>query len=410
LNALRAILARDARRLIRSPLTVVLLMVFPVAIAALVAVAFGSGAMPPLDILVSSEDDSFLFDLLDNLGGSSAVPTRIARVDSTEGRALLQKGRGNALVHLPAGFFDDVLDGRPTRIDVIKNSREVILPQVVEEGAYILADGLSVASDLFGEPVREIRELREGSFSQERFDATSLAIGIAFQRGAPFLFPPAIGLANASSNESSGGPPTPARLFLFVLPGLVVMAILLITDQSMRDWIRETKTGTLALALTTPTRVEALVFGKILFTALLALAVLAVFTALGAPLLDEPIALDAFALLSVAFCFAAGGFSSIVYGLAKNERQGASIGSVVMLVMAFLGGSYVPLSALPAGIRAWSPFTVNFWAVDGYTRILGDGAGISEIAANAGVLLLLAAVFCAGGSLLLRARVQRGLP
>jgi ABC-2 type transport system permease protein len=409
LNAIRAIVARDFRRLRRAPLTVALLMAFPVAIAALIALAFGSGGAPPMDILVSSVDDSFVLDLLDNVGGSPAVPTKIARVDSTEGRALLQKGRGNAMLHFPAGFFDDVLDGRETTLEVWKNSRQGILPQVVEEGAYILADGLTVASDLFGEPIREIRTFRDGAATQDRLDATSLAMGGVFQRASPYLFPPAIGIANEATDESSGGPPTPGRLFLFVLPGLVVMALLMITDQSMRDWIRESTSGTLALSLTAPTRIEALVLGKIGFTVLLGLSVLTVFTLLGAPLLGDPIALDAFAALSLAFCFAAGGFSSIVYGVAKTERQGGTIGSVVMLVMAFLGGSYVPLSALPDNIRALSPFTVNFWAVDGYTKILQDGAGLFDVASNLGVLAVLGAVFGVGGSVLLRRRVMGGL-
>ncbi len=127
------------------------------------------------------------------------------------------------------------------------------------------------------------------------------------------------------------------------------------------------------------------------------------------PFLDTSVDLPAFVALSVAFCLAAGGFAAITYGLARNERQGGVIGNVIMLVMAFLGGSYLPLDSLPASLRAFSPFTLNFWAVDGYMKIIQEGAGLAAVATNLAVLVGLAAVLTFTGGGMLRTRIARSL-
>ena len=105
---------------------------------------------------------------------------------------------------------------------------------------------------------------------------------------------------------------------------------------------------------------------------------------------------------------ARGGFASLTYGLARSERQGGVVGSIVLLVMSFLGGSYIPLSQLPSSLRVLSPFTVNYWGVDGFTRILFSQAGVRDVAGNLAVLLVLFAVLTAAGGALLRRRLMGG--
>jgi ABC-2 type transport system permease protein len=409
LRVLAAILKRDFRRTVRSPLTTILLLILPLAMGTLIAFAFGEGP-PRVRLLVSNADESFGGSLLEE--GLARMPSdrfEVTRVDSAEGRSRLADGEGSALVHIPAGFFADVLDREEATLSVWKNSRESIMPQVVEEGALILADGLSAAATLFEEPVREIRDMvrLEEDPPEDRVVAVSLLFHRAMDRSGRFLFPPAVGVETEEA-EGSGGA-SPGRVFLFVLPGLAVMALLYIADQTMRDLLHEMASGTLALSLTAPITPSLLVAGKILATVALGLVSLALLVPFGLPFLESEIDIPSFLAVSVAFCLAAGGFAAITYGLAKNERQGGLVGNVVMLVMAFIGGSYIPLSALPAGVRALSPFTLNFWAVDGYIKVVQAGAGLGAIAPNLGVLLAIAVVLTLAGGGLLRARIGRGL-
>jgi ABC-type multidrug transport system permease subunit len=82
---------------------------------------------------------------------------------------------------------------------------------------------------------------------------------------------------------------------------------------------------------------------------------------------------------------------------------------MILLVMSFLGGSWIPLSALPPGMRALSPFTLNYWGVHGYERVLADGAGLAGIAPHVGVLVVIFLVTAFAGGALLERRIARGL-
>jgi ABC-2 type transport system permease protein len=186
------------------------------------------------------------------------------------------------------------------------------------------------------------------------------------------------------------------------------MVLLMIADHTLRDLLREATRGTLALSLTAPVRTETIIAGKIAFTVLLGVVCIAILTPFGAIFVDDPVDVPAYIALSVAYCLAAGGFASITYGLAKSERQGGVVGSIVVLVMAFIGGSYIPLNVLPSGIRALSPFTLNYWGVDGYGKILREHAGLTGIAPNLGILLALFVILTATGASLLRRRLGRG--
>ena len=409
MNVLLAVMRRDFRRTIRSPLTTVLLLVLPLGMATLISLAFGSGP-PQLRLLLSYDDESTLGDLVG--GAIDRLPDerfQITRVDSADGMRRLEEGEASAFLHVPAGFLADVADGRQATLTLRKSSREQIMPQVAEEGALILADGLSAAALVFGEPIRDIRGLATDDKSPGDADVASVStlINRIMTRSGRYLVPPAVGFEKDESGDDAGG--SPGRIFLFVIPGLTVMALLYIADQTMRDLVGEMGSGTLGLALTAPIGPAHLVAGKVLFTVVLGLASLAVVIPFALPFVESPVSLPAFLALSVAFCLAAGGFAAITYGLARNERQGGVVGNVVMLAMAFLGGSYIPLEALPPAMRALSPFTLNFWAVDGYAKVIRDGEGLAGVAPDLALLLALAALFLLGGGGLLRARIGRSL-
>ena len=49
------------------------------------------------------------------------------------------------------------------------------------------------------------------------------------------------------------------------------------------------------------------------------------------------------------------------------------------MIMAFIGGSWMPLEMLPAFVRRLAPFTINYWAIDGYKRLLFADAGLVHV-------------------------------
>jgi len=56
--------------------------------------------------------------------------------------------------------------------------------------------------------------------------------------------------------------------------------------------------------------------------------------------------------------------------------------------MSAIGGSMMPVSNMPAPMQAAAKFTINFWAIDGFTRLVYEGEAVGGIFQN--IILLLA--------------------
>ncbi len=180
----------------------------------------------------------------------------------------------------------------------------------------------------------------------------------------------------------------------------------------MRDIITEAVAGTLRRQLAGPIGAGTLVLGKALYTAVLALVSLLVLSVVGAVVLRKGVDPAGFLLLSFALVVAVTGTSAAVYGLARDERRGATIGSIVYLVLAFAGGSFVSLEAMPRAVRAIAPVSPFYWGTMGYRKLV-ESAGtagdiLPNILPNIAILLALGAVLLALGAFLLHRTARRG--
>ena len=171
---------------------------------------------------------------------------------------------------------------------------------------------------------------------------------------------------------------------------------------AMRDIVTESRLGTLRRQLGGPITSRHLVFSKALYSSVLCLLSLVLLSAIGAVAIGGAIDLIAFTVLSLSLVLAVTGYASIVYGLAGTERQGATISSVLLLLFAFVGGSFVPLDSLPASLLKLAPFTPFCWGVSGYAKLLHDAGQLRDVLLNVGVLAAFGAIllFASGLALL----------
>jgi ABC-2 type transport system permease protein len=201
-------------------------------------------------------------------------------------------------------------------------------------------------------------------------------------------------------DDSLGG------LFLLVLPGISVLALFMLGELTMRDVYAEQHLGTLRRQLAGPFGAGTVVAGKTLFTAgmsAIGLLILAVVGWIGG---GGGVSLPGFVMVSAGLVLAISGFTALVFGLARTERQASTFASVAILMMGALGGAFVPLAGMPAVLRRMAPASLLYWGADGYTDLL-LGADWLGVAANAGVLAAFGAVTLWAGSLLLHRRLRR---
>jgi ABC-2 type transport system permease protein len=374
--------------------------------------------MPRVDLLIEDRDDSLLSGLLISAIQSDDVTQYVElRQVGEEGQALIEQGEGSALLRIPEGFGEDLLDGRPLTLELIRNPAQGILPEIAEQGLTVFVDLLSSASRVLREPLDGLAPLLEADEAPSELQVAAIAVAFqrAIERSSGRVFPPTITFEviqlDEDEDEGAGGSGgfSTALVFLMVLPGISVWALFMLGDIAMRDLITEREDGTLRRQLAGPITSTQLVLAKALFTMVLSLISLVLLATIGRLAASGPIDLAGFALLSFCLVIAVTGFSAIMYGATRTQRQGATISSMLLLVFAFMGGAFVSIDSLPDTVRRLAPLSPFYWGTTGYAKLIGDGAGLIEILPNAGVLAGIGMVLLVAGGIMLNSRIRRDL-
>jgi ABC-2 type transport system permease protein len=419
MRILLAMVGKDLRRRARSPLPTILLLLFPLIFAGLIALTFGTGGTeaPKVRLLIEDRDGGLVGQLVTSAFARPEAQKYFevktlpkGETVAGDGGALLEKEEATALLRLPAGLTSDLFAGRPTRLELVKSPAQSILPAVAEQVTTVLAEGLSSATRLLRGPLDEIETMRvpgtAGSAgsrgpSDPQVAQISVLVNGVFTRARPYLFPPVVTLETAVRPEpgpaakgSPGKPRTPRppatpaspSLFLLFLPGIAVYSLFNLADQTMRDLLVEARLKTLRRQLAGPLGAGRVLAGKALATGAVAGIAIVILSAVGAAVAPSGVSFAGYILLSLALVVATTGFASAVFGIARDERQGATLASLLTLVMAFSGGSFIPLDSLPGVLRALSPFSLIYWATLGYRTVVIDGKGLAAVLPNIAIL------------------------
>ena len=102
---------------------------------------------------------------------------------------------------------------------------------------------------------------------------------------------------------------------------------------------------------------------------------------------------------------AVGGISALVASTSRDPQSADLAATAVAFILGILGGSLVPLSELPEGLRRLSLLTPNGWAQQAFAELSAGGGGVVEVLPEAGVLLIWAAVAALVASVLLPRRL-----
>jgi len=416
-RAIPGMVLKDLRRDLRQPLGILLTLAFPLLFAGLLAVTFGGGDGPPprVELLVQDLDDDLVSNAVLAAFGAEEMATHFdVRQVGDDGPGRIERGEASALLRIPAGFTAAYLRGEPTALELVRNPAQGILPEVAEQISASLAEVLSAGSFVLREPLERLDRLRadpETAWSASSFTEVAASAGGAIETASSRLFPPAItlevGTLAAPDGAGAGGNAGFGALFLSVLPGIAVFALFMIGDQVMRDILVEQDAGTLRRQLAGPLGAGTVVAGKVAHTAVVACLALVILSLSGWLAAGRSIDALGFAALALALIVAVTGTAALIYGLARNQRQGATLASVVYMVFAFVGGSFIRTDGLPALLQRMAPFTPFHWANRGFETLLHDGGGLVDVLPRIGLLAAFGLVGVLAGSRLLNARLLR---
>jgi ABC-type multidrug transport system permease subunit len=410
---------KDLLRQLRAPMAILLMLAFPLVFTSLLALTFGSGAqpsMPKVQLLVEDLDGSFVSGAL----VSAVTSEQMGKYFDVEqvgagGLERIEQNKASALWRLPKGLQQDLIDGTPVELELIRNPAQSILPEIAEQGLTVLAELMSAAARVLEEPLDELRPMldEESAPGAARVSALSVMIYEIVNRAEGILNPPAIVLDTVQLEDDedetgSGGGSTISLIFLIVLPGISVWGLFLVGDMAMRDIIGESTRGTLRRQLAGPIRPGQLLVAKSLYTAAVSSISLVLLAGIGWGVARQTIDPVGFVVLSLALILAITGYASLVYGGAGTERQGATISSVLLLIFAFVGGSFIQVESLPGAVQRVAPISPFYWGTSGYQTLIRDDGGLIDILPNVGVLATIGVVLLAAGAMLLQRKMRGG--
>jgi len=411
--AILAIVRRDLDRHRRNPVRTALLFAMPLVVAGVFGLAFGGGDSAEISIrvLLWDEDDSLLSVLAGGMADSAEAGSQLDVVPvGEEGLEMMENGEASALVHIPDGFTDAVLAGEPVTVEVVKNPSQRFLPQVVEEGVGVGAAVLSAGSRALRPELEQIKAMMDSEEFPTDLAVASLSTGITHRLKSveSVVFPPVITLESttAASETEQDGDELP--ILAYFLPGLAVMGVFFIVQSATRDVLRDREAGLLRQLLTAPVSpldylagksLSVVVVGVLGFTVLILVGVAA-----GVPW--GPV--DAVAALVLAPAVAAAGTLMLIMSIARTERQGDALTTIVIISWSMLGGVFLPIPQMPAFLKTLASSTLTYWAVDGFNTLILDGGGLSAVLANLAVLLVAGGLCLVIGAALLGRRIRKG--
>ncbi len=108
----------------------------------------------------------------------------------------------------------------------------------------------------------------------------------------------------------------------------------------------------------------------------------------GLPMLDLGNNLIAMLLVAAASAFAATGFGIMVGTIFKTHQQAMSFGSVSVIILAALGGIWVPLYIMPPAMQAMGKISPLNWGLSGFNDVFLRGGGIESVVPEVSLLLI----------------------
>jgi ABC-2 type transport system permease protein len=212
----------------------------------------------------------------------------------------------------------------------------------------------------------------------------------------------------------NGAHPASFNAYTHSFSGMTLQYLLFWGMESGLLLLRERQRGSWARVRAAPVPLAAVLLGKALATA--AIALLVVMATFGFGSLAFGIRIHGsrigFVLLALAASGLAAATGLLVAALGGSEARARSVSILAILGISMLGGLWLPAFLLPGWLREIALSLPTTWAMRGLDAATWQGQSLTGVLGNAVVVAAFAVVFLAIAALLIRAaehRKRRGL-
>jgi ABC-2 type transport system permease protein len=405
----------------RDRAALVLSFVLPIVFFSIFATIFGGqhNAMPKVKLIVVDEDQSRASQqLLIGLEreGSLVVFTEPAptkdrpqppKYTAATAEAAVKAGDVSVALIVPHGFGENPVSFRSDQggpaIQLLNDASDAIAPQIVAGllqkaamtamPAAMAEQGMKYTDRYIGGFTPEQRKTMNGYLDQLR-QIESRQDAAASGTAASNSFSGGIIAVNERSvvGDNKNG-----NMVSFYAAAIGVMFLLFTASSSAGALLDEAESGTLDRVLSSRINMTGLLAGKLVFNILLAFAQLtAMFLWAWAVFkLDFFSHIPGFIVMGLCSAFAVAAFGLLLASICRTRAQLGALSTLLILVMSSLGGSMFPRFLMPEAMQKAGLWTINAWAIDGFTKVFWRDLPVTALWQQVSVLLAIGIVLFA---------------
>ncbi len=331
-------------------------------------------------------DETNAFTVLDSVDGQN--------LDRTRTRQLIADGKYPAGVIIPNGATDTLRSN--ARKLVLKTFAEIGLGDTVNK----LASFDSVVVDIYYDPAAKnaLKAVVEGAIAQHSAIIVGKLISNMYSEILSEILPgdkklnvdyPQMISMNkqfASKPDNTIAPNSTQHN----VPSWTLFAMFFILIPLAGSIIQEKDGGTYMRLVTMPRTYVSTFAGKIVvYLIVCVLQVIILFSMghyiipfAGMPGLQLGTHFDALAAVVLITAFAAVGFGVLVGSMATSYQQAASVGVILIIILASLGGLWMPVYYMPKGMQGLTVYSPLSWSLTSFYDLFLRNADLKDVAHN----------------------------
>ncbi len=176
-----------------------------------------------------------------------------------------------------------------------------------------------------------------------------------------------------------------------------VMFLLFTASGAAGSLLDEADSGTLDRVLSSRVGMTTLLAGKLGFNMLLAFAQLTLMFLFAWAVFHVDLwgHIPGFVVMGICTAFAVASFGVLLASICKTRGQLGALSTLLILVMSSIGGSMFPRYLMSDALQKAGQFTLNSWAIDGFTKVFWRDQPITALWPQIAVLVAVGAVLFA---------------
>jgi ABC-2 type transport system permease protein len=357
----------------------------------------GEGINLPV-ILVDHDPGKYSDDVVDILEDIDELEmTRMASVEDAE--SLVAEVKMIAAIIIPADFTERVEAYEPTKVQVVVDPAQAqyatmittIMEEVIEPVA--IQGEINYGMDSVMGEVTELRTDPKARVAAEAQNEGVMSTQLDKMQNDPDISVKKEDLEGAEVQR-------PENLLTVFMPGFTVMFAFFLMPALGVELLREREEGSLRRLLAAPISRGAIIAGKMLAYLVIIMLQITLVFGIGALIFELPLgnSLPALFLVTAALGLAATALGMMIAALARSRDQAGSLALILIFVLAGIGGCIAlstshPIYRMEGPIGFISRLTPHAHALEGYQRLMNEGAGLLDILPQVAILFGMTLIF-----------------